>query len=308
VTVLLNPAAGGIRLRGPVLSERPDKARVEGPDGEIAKLFAAAGCQAEVHVLQQGRDPADAARAASAAGSIVVAAGGDGTVSRVAAGVVEADGTLGVLPLGTLNHFAKDLQIPLELDAAVRTVAAGRVGRVDVGQVNHRLFVNNSSIGLYPSIVHVRDQLRRHGHWKWTAMVIATARVLHRYRGVRVRIEEGGRERLWRTPFVFVGNNEYTVDGINLGGRVSLDRGRLFVYLAPRVRTRHLPVLFLKALAGRAGRSGDFEIVSSAELLVDTHRPHRRVRVALDGEVMKMVTPLHYRTRPGALKVMLPRA
>ena len=137
VTVLLNPAAGSVRMRE--------------PDGEIAKLFTAAGCQAEVHILQQGQDPADAARDASAAGSIVVAAGGDGTVSRVAAGVVEADGTLGVLPLGTLNHFAKDLRIPLELDAAVRTVAAGRVGRVDVGQVNHRLFVNNSSIGLYPT-------------------------------------------------------------------------------------------------------------------------------------------------------------
>jgi diacylglycerol kinase family enzyme len=294
VTVLLNPAAGGIRMQG--------------SDGEIVTLFAAAGCQAEVHVLQQGHDPADAARAASAAGSIVVAAGGDGTVSRVAAGVVEADGTLGVLPLGTLNHFAKDLHIPRALGEAVRTVAAGRVGRVDVGEVNHRLFVNNSSIGLYPSIVHVRDQLRRQGHWKWAAMVMATARVLRRHRGVRVRIDDGGRERVWRTPFVFVGNNEYTVDGINLGSRGSLDRGRLFVYLAPRVHTRELPLLLLKALAGRAGRSGDFEIVSSTELRVDTLRSHRRVRVALDGEVIKMATPLHYRTRPGALKVMLPRA
>jgi diacylglycerol kinase family enzyme len=293
VTVLLNPAAGG---------QESERAR------EIAKLFAAAGCQAEVQVLQAGHDPADAARAASAAGSIVVAAGGDGTVSRVAAGVVEADGTLGVLPLGTLNHFAKDLHIPLKLDEAVQAVAAGRVGRVDVGQVNHRCFVNNSSIGLYPSIIHARDQLRRQGHWKWTAMAIATARILRRYRGVRVRIDEGGRERVWRTPFVFVGNNEYTVDGVNLGGRASLDRGRLFVYLAPRVHTRELPLLLLKALAGRAGRSGDFEIVSSAELRIDTGRRHRRVRVALDGEVMKMATPLHYRTRPGALKVMLPRA
>jgi diacylglycerol kinase family enzyme len=293
VTVLLNPAAGGSR---------------GGPEGEIARLFAAAGWQAEIHMLRSGHDPADAARTAGAGGSIVVAAGGDGTVSRVAAGVIAVDGTLGVLPLGTLNHFAKDLHIPLELDEAVRTVAAGRVGRVDVGEVNDRLFVNNSSIGLYPNFVHVRDQLRRQGHRKWTAMAIATARVLRRYRGVRVRLDEGGRERVWRTPFVFVGNNEYAVDGINLGSRASVDRGRLFVYLAPRVRTRELPLLLLKALAGRAGRSGEFEIVASTELRVDTLRPHRRLRVALDGEVTKLATPLHYRTRPGALKVMLPRA
>jgi diacylglycerol kinase family enzyme len=137
-------------------------------------------------------------------------------------------------------------------------------------------------------------------------MAIATARVLRRYRGVRVRIDDGGRERVWRTPFVFVGNNEYAVDGINLGSRASLDRGRLFVYLAPRVHTRALPFLLLKAMVGRAGRSGDFEIVASTELRVDTLRPHRRVRVALDGEVMKLATPLHYRMCPGALKVMLP--
>ena len=273
----------------------------------VADAFARMNLDARI-VLVDGADIHKTAQQAAAAGHSLVAGGGDGTVGSVASVAVKSGSTFGVVPLGTLNHFAKDLHIPLELDAAVQTVAAGRVGRVDVGQVNHRLFVNNSSIGLYPSIVHVRDQLRRQGHWKWTAMAMATARVLRRFRGVRVRIDDGGRERVWRTPFVFVGNNEYAVDGFNLGSRTSLDRGRLFVYLAPRLHTRELPLLFLKALAGRAGRSGDFEIVSSIELQIDTRRPHRGVRVALDGEVMKMPTPLHYRTRPGALKVMLPLA
>jgi diacylglycerol kinase family enzyme len=293
VTVLVNPMAGG--------------AGRQGLDGEIVKLFAAAAWQAETRVLRKEQDPADAARAASARASVVVAAGGDGTVSRVAAGVIDTAATLGILPLGTRNHFAKDLHIPLELDRAVATIAAGRLGRADVGQVNDRLFVNNSSIGLYPSIVDARDELRRRGHWKWTAMAIATARVLRRYRGVHVRIDVDGRERVWRTPFVFVGNNEYTLDGINLGSRVSLEGGKLFVYVTPRVHTRDLPRLLVKAIAGRAGRSGDFEIVSAAELRIDTRRP-RTVRVALDGEVAKMEAPLRYRTRPGALKVLLPRA
>jgi diacylglycerol kinase family enzyme len=293
VKVLLNPAAAGAGLHG--------------LEGRIVTLFAAAGCQAEIHVLRHGEDPADAARMTSAGGSIVVAAGGDGTVSRAAAGVIDGDGTLGILPLGTLNHFAKDLQIPPGLDEAVETIASGRVGRVDVGQVNDRVFVNNSSIGLYPSIVDARDQLRRQGHRKWMAMAVATARVLRRYRGVSVRIDVGGRQRVWRTPFVFVGNNEYTVDGIDLGGRASLDRGRLFVYLAPRVHTRDLPLLLLKAIVGRASRSGDFEIVSVIALKVETLRA-RRTRVALDGEVMRMATPLQYRIRPAALKVMLPQA
>jgi diacylglycerol kinase family enzyme len=293
VTVLVNPMAGG--------------AGRQGLEGEIVKLFAAAAWQAETRVLRKEQDPADAARTASARASVVVAAGGDGTVSRVAAGVIDTAATLGILPLGTRNHFAKDLHIPLELDKAVATIAAGRLGRIDVGQVNDRVFVNNSSIGLYPSIVDARDELRRRGHSKWTAMAIATVSVLRRYRGVHMRIDVDGRERVWRTPFVFVGNNEYTLDGINLGSRASLEGGKLFVYVTPRVHTRDLPMLLVKAIAGRAGRSGDFEIVSAAELRIDTRR-RRTVRVALDGEVAKMEAPLRYRTRPGALKVLLPRA
>ena len=115
-----------------------------------------------------------AARTASARASIVVAAGGDGTISSVAAAVIDSPAALGVLPLGTLNHFAKDLHIPLDLAGAIAVVAAGHVGHVDVGQVNERVFVNNSSIGIYPSIVEEREALRRRGHRKWPAMALAT--------------------------------------------------------------------------------------------------------------------------------------
>ena len=89
----------------------------------------------------------------------VVAAGGDGTINAVAAAIVDADKALGVLPFGTMNHFAKDLNIPLDFDGAIETIVAGHVTRVDVGDVNGRIFVNNSSLGLYP-----RDHPRtRHG-------------------------------------------------------------------------------------------------------------------------------------------------
>ena len=250
--------------------------------------------------------PEEAAREASARASIVVAAGGDGTVSGVAAGIVGSQAALGVLPLGTLNHFAKDLHIPLDLPEAVAVVAARHIERVDVGQVNDRVFINNSSIGLYPSIVEEREALRRQGHRKWPAMAIATFRVLRRYRGVTVRIDVDGRRRTWRTPFVFVGNNEYAIDGIRLGARARLDQGKLFVYLAPRTRTRDLPMLLAKALIGRASQSGAFEIVPATEL-THRHRQGRRLRVAVDGEVMTMSTPLTYRTRPRALQVVVPR-
>jgi diacylglycerol kinase family enzyme len=291
VTVLLNPAAAGAGT----LNE------------EIAALFRAAGSDALIVELRRGQDPAEAARTAGAGASIVVAAGGDGTVSRVASGLIGTGGVLGVLPLGTLNHFAKDLRIPLDLEKAVATIASGRVGSIDVGRVNDRVFLNNSSIGIYPNIVEARDELRRLGHRKWAAFALATFRVLRRHRGVLVRIEADGRQSAWRTPFVFVGNNEYEVDGIRLGSRARLDGGRLFAYLTPRVRARELPMLLARALLGRGRQSGAFEIVSAEELWIDTPKA-RRVRVALDGEITTMITPLHYRTCPAALKVLLPPA
>jgi diacylglycerol kinase family enzyme len=184
---------------------------------------------------------------------------------------------------------------------------APRIGSIDVGRVNDRVFVNNSSIGIYPSVIEVREELRRLGHRKWPAFALATLRVLRRYRGVLVRIEADGRQSVGRTPFVFVGNNEYELEGIHLGGGARLDGGRLFTYLAPRVRTRELPMMLARAMLGRVKQSGDFEIVSAPELWIYTPKA-RHVRVAIDGETTTMTTPLHCRVCPGALKVLLPPA
>lgn len=295
IAVLLNSDAG-------IASGRPRIA------AELAELFSALGREAQIVALPHGEDPVEAARSASARSAIVVAAGGDGTVCGVAAGLVGAPAALGILPLGTLNHFAKDLRIPLDLQKAVAVVAAGHTARIDVGVVNGSVFVNNSSIGIYPSIVDAREALRAQGHRKWPAMAIATFRVLRRYRGVKVSIEIDGRRHTWRTPFVFVGNNEYTIDGVRLGSRARLEEGVLFVYLAPRVRARDLPLLLLKALAGHARQSGEFEIVRATELWIDKPRTGRVQHVALDGEVRIMTTPLHYQTRPGALRVVVPQS
>ncbi len=291
ITVILNPSSGSIRSKSPI-------------DTELRQLFREAGHDVVIIPLAPGQSATDVAREASRNASIVVAAGGDGTVSRVTAGILGSQAALGILPLGTLNHFAKDLGIPLGLHEAVAVVAAGHVQCVDVGQVNDRPFINNSSIGIYPDIVHTREELRQSGHRKWTAMALATLRVLRRYRGVTVAIDVDGDVRTWRTPFVFVGNNEYAIDGRRIGARSRLDAGRLFVYLSPRMRSRDLPMLLAKALLGRAGRSGAFEIVSATDLRIHTRKATRRV--AFDGEVARMSTPLRYRISSRALRVVLP--
>jgi diacylglycerol kinase family enzyme len=292
ILVLVNDNAGG---------ENPQDL-----PSRLTALFAAAGARARVVAITAPERTADLVREAIAAqAAAVVAGGGDGTVNAVAAALVGASTPLGVLALGTLNHFAKDAGIPLDLEAAVRTIAAGHVTSVDVGEVNGRTFLNNSSIGIYPDIVVEREALRAGGHWKWSALAIASARIVRRYRGVRLRLITAEAVESLRTPFVFVGNNEYTVDGVKLGGRTSLSGGKLFAYVAPRLHGRDLPRLFLLALISRAVHARGLTRFSTGKLDVETSRP-RRVRVAVDGEVAMMTTPLRYRIRPGALNVLVP--
>lgn len=292
ITVILNPAARD--------------GQIDNIRSQLADLFGAAGIPLRLVSFGSGAEAVDAARRAAEAGDdAVVAAGGDGTISTIASVLAGSDMPMGVLPLGTLNHFAKDLGLPVDLGEAVKTIASRRTVKVDVGEVNGRIFLNNSSIGIYPDIVTEREALRRRGYRKWTAFAVATARILRHYRGLVVKITGGGPAETARTPFLLVGNNEYQIEGIHLGDRPRLNGGRLSAYHAPRIHARELPRLLVSALAGRARENHILESFLARELLVET--PGRRsLRVALDGEVVRMTAPLHYRIRPLALRVIVP--
>jgi diacylglycerol kinase family enzyme len=292
IAIVLNPASG--------LTRRPRLRQ------EVEELFHGTGIEAHVRELARPRDISLAAREAlDMHPEAVVAGGGDGTVSAVASVLAGTATPLGVLPLGTLNHFAKDAGIPLDLEEAVQTVATRHTKRVDVGRVNDHIFVNNASIGVYPSFVESRERFRDRGRSKWTALALATADVLRREGEVTIRLE-GDRARIAvRTPFVFVGNNEYLVEGFRLGNRTRLDAGRLHAYFAPPMRTRDLPKLFAHALFGFARREHALESIAGKELWVETPLA-RTVHVACDGELLTLATPLHYRSWPGALAVFVP--
>lgn len=272
----------------------------------LREKFGAAGMEAEIHLLKQGSEIEPTVRAAVKGGAqVVVAGGGDGTVSAVAAGLAGTGVALGVLPMGTLNHFAKDLGIPLEQEPAVAVIAKGHVAEVDVGEVNGRVFINNSSLGLYPEIVRDREQRqRRLGHGKWRALLEASIAAARRYPVLDVHIEVEGKSLVRRTPFVFIGNNEYTMEGFEIGAREALDRGRLSLYLTHRVGRFGLLQLALMALFRRLEQARDFDVLCARDFVVRTG--HRRLRVATDGEVTAMEPPLRYRVRPAALRVIVP--
>jgi diacylglycerol kinase family enzyme len=292
VEVLLNASAG----------TRP----VQNLLDDIRNYFSACHVHANVTLVRHGGQLDGAARRALATKpDAVVAGGGDGTLSTVA-GVVAGSGIpLGVLPLGTLNHFAKDAGIPLDLASAVETVCRGRVTNVDVGRVNGRVFVNNSSLGLYPQVVMKRDQLRQRLHrGKWPAFVWAALLVLRRFPFLTVEIHVDGKVLQRRSPLVFIGNNSYELNGLHLGARRCLDAGHLSVYIIRRTDRLGLIVLAARALVGRLHSARDFETLRTAHIEVDTRRSH--VTVATDGEVRRLTAPLVYELDKGALSIVVP--
>lgn len=272
---------------------------------QLAEIFTSKGLEADIQLARSGGEIVELARrAAKAESSVVVAAGGDGTVNAVASELVGSGKILGVLPMGTLNHFAKDLGVPVDLQSAVDVIAQQTLAQIDIGEVNGCYFLNNSGLGLYPRIVHEREQQQAQGRSKWLAFFSALLIIIHRYPLLTVRLSTGPRELRRRTPMVFVGNNEYELQGLNMGSRRYLNRGTLFLYVTREMSRWRLFKIGLAALFGRLSKTTDFDAMSVREISVQARR--RRLPVALDGEVVVMRLPLRYRIHPAALRVIVP--
>jgi diacylglycerol kinase family enzyme len=277
--ILVNPASGKDETRASELADRFPGHRIEEcvPDEIEARVRVA---------LDRGV-------------SFVAVAGGDGTIRSAAALLVGTGTPLLPIPAGTRNHFARDLGVP-ELDDAVAAAAAeGDRREIDVGRVNGHIFLNNSSIGVYPAIV-IRREFHERRVRKGVANLVAVWEQMRH--GHRFWVEVAGhRHRVW---MVFVGNGRYGDGLLDLADRESLDDHVLDVRIAradrPLARVRILGALFL----GRLARSPLIHRVTSPSISLDVKRPS--IEVALDGEVERIDTPLCYESVPGALTVLVP--
>ena len=272
----------------------------------LAEIFKESGIDADISLAESGAEVTQLAQqAARGPYEVIVAAGGDGTVNSVASAVIDSGKILGILPLGTLNHFARDLNIPFDLEAAAQIIIAGHTTEIDVAEVNNRIFLNNSSLGLYPMIVREREKRQRLGFRKWPAFFWATIQALRRYPFLDVRLRVNGELLDRLTPFVFVGNNEYAMNLLNIGVRDRLDSGVLSIYITNRTSRLKLIGLALRAVFGRLRNDKDFLALRSNEVKILTR--HKRLRVAFDGEIDVMETPLEYRVRSRALRMIVPK-
>ena len=271
----------------------------------VEQALRAAGIEGPVELVE-GRRIAERAQAFAEQGAkSIIVGGGDGSVSAAAQPLAGSSAVLGILPLGTLNHFARDLGIPPELEKAAELIANGRTRAVDVAEVNGRVFVNNSAIGLYPLMVVDREsQQHRLGRSKRLAMLVASLRTLGRFHDQRLTLTSGDGRSAIDTPLLFVGNNDYRLALPAAGQRDSLDDGKLCVLVMRKKGVPGFLAATLRALVGLTREDDMVRMDAVSELRVDSRRT--QLTLSIDGETCRMKTPLDYRVRPGALKVIAP--
>lgn len=249
---------------------------------------------------------------AKAAGGIVVAAGGDGTINSVARETVSSGCLFGVLPQGTFNYFGRTHHIPEDLAEAVHALLTARVQPVQIGLVNDRIFLVNASIGLYPKVLEEREADKaQFGRSRFIALVSGMKTLFGAHRLMRITLEREGKEQSMRTATLFVGNNRLQMEQVGIGAlSEAVEDGELVAVAPRRVGKLGMLGLLVRALLGRLGDADNLVSFSFRRLTVRPWRFYgrRRVKVAVDGEVLELHTPLTFRVLEGQLLLLKPAA
>jgi YegS/Rv2252/BmrU family lipid kinase len=273
--------------------------------GKVARALKAAGIDAAVELIEGGDYGARCKAIVERGDPMLIVGGGDGTIGTAASVLVGTVTMLGILPLGTLNHFARDLGIPADLKEAAKVVAARRERRVDVAEMNSHIFINNSAIGLYPLMIIDRDlQRKRRGRSKRLAMLVASLRTLARFGHQRLTLTVNDQKAQVDTPLLFVGNNDYRIELPAAGERKSLEDGELCVMVMRKKTRRGFIAAGIRALFNRSRPDDMVRLESVERLRVASDR--REVAVSLDGEIVRTAPPFDYKIRKKALRVIAP--
>ena len=284
----------------------------DGPDGEsrvdqLRDALDRAEVDAKVETPEGDESLTDCAERLLASGAdTLVAAGGDGTIAALAGPCHTAEARLGVIPMGTFNYFARAHGIPQELDDAVQTLAAAPEQAVALGMVNDRIFLNNVSIGLYPSILREREDVYgRLGRSRAAAYWSVLKTLARRPKSLRLSVEMDGTEYELRTPLAFIAASAYQLNEFDLDGVSALSSGAFAMLIAPKVRRRALMRAAWRLAWGKAMKGPDYQLFTAHRLSI---RPGKSdVLVACDGEKMTMRAPLEIRRHETPLRLIAPK-
>ena len=241
----------------------------------------------------------------------VVAAGGDGTQSRVAGAVLPTGLPFGVLPQGTFNYFGRSRGIPTELDEAVRALLDARIEPLHPGEVNGRVFLVNASIGLYPQLIEDREAFKkRFGRNRLVALASAFASVLSEHRQSRMVVDLKEERRTLRSTTLFVGANAMQLERLGFDESAAVADGALAAVIVKPVGTLAMLGLLARGALGRLDEAFAVDSFAFNRLTVEPWGGARRgrVKLALDGEVFHLAPPLVFRRTTQALQLLVPRA
>ncbi|GAA5236862.1 diacylglycerol/lipid kinase family protein [Verticiella sediminum] len=287
---------------------------------EIEQAFSDSGRSYELVAVPGADIPqaaAEAAQQARARGAILVACGGDGTLSAVAGQAWRHDLPFGILPQGTFNYFGRCYGIPAEMAEAAPLLLRGRIEPVQVGMVNDILFLVNASLGLYPDVLEDREAYKqRFGRSRlvalWSGLVtllrergelVLTLRYGHEDEAAAAHDERPARVRTIRTPTLVVGNNALQLEQIGVDGR-PLTRGELVAMAVRPVGTLEMYWLLLRGALSRLGEAEEVSHFGFRQMEV-AMRGRRRVKVAMDGEIHHLPTPLSFAVAPRPLRLVV---
>lgn len=272
---------------------------------KITAIFQAHGHDVTT-TLAEGREAVAAIRRIAAAKQVevVVAGGGDGTISAAAAACADSGTALGVLPLGTMNLFARSLNIPLSIEPAAEALAGGEIAAVDIARVNGRPFVHVLALGFHPELVEEREKTPsyRSRLEKMAGSVRSWWRVIRRPRRIFVAIRTDHQTMERETIGLVVSNNVLGIGHLPYADR--LDSGLLGVYITRAGTPAEIARVTAEAAVGLVSLSPLVEHLTSQAVDIRFHRS--RIKATVDGELVRLPGPLRVESVAGGLKVLRP--
>ncbi len=249
-------------------------------------------------------------KAAESSSEILIVGGGDGTINRTVNALAGTEKPIGVLPLGTFNLIARDLHIPLDVETAVKTLTAGRIEEIDVGEINGYIFVHNISLGIHRKAVEMREVYRKKMNiGKIAAVAFAAFKAALQPPLMSGYLESVDDAEFIRAPFVFVGVNRFETDIFSLMQRLSLTDGNLSVLYSPQVKPPARLFMFKLGLYAifkrRFKEVPELKSILTQEFTI--HSRKKRLKALADGEFVRFRTPLNFRIRPRYLRMMIPK-
>jgi diacylglycerol kinase family enzyme len=281
---------------------------------EMSEILAAASRRHEFFLVRDPRQLRELAqRAAEQAvrqSGAVIVAGGDGTINAVAQATLPTGRPFGIVPQGTFNYSGRAHSIPLDPAEATRALLSAELEPMQVGLVNGHVFLVNASLGLYPQLLQDRETFKKQfGRYRTVAMVSAIATVLRGNGQLSLELEhEGGKSELVRTPSLFVGNNALQLEQAGLPEADAVRRRHRLAGIIVRASgVSGLLSLMLQGVLGRLGEAQEVRDFAFERLTVrPAMRGVRKLKVAIDGEIHWMKTPVTFSVAPEPLHLLRP--